>query len=326
MAKKIFILLSILVLTTNIYSQKLRTQILDFAKETSKDGYYILTNVGNYKFEKFCDDKNLESIIDDFATIVHESCHFLNYNMGMNEPIYNEAYYIKDQIFIFVQRNKIFNSNNINKIVPSSISQKIFRYEDYINDNRVSSNVSGIFGLLDEFSAYYQSLKVRNDMHNYYLTQICKGYQNVDEWQTYFQNTSSYITPYYEFNLFIAWYIQYAQKYETSIYQTLLENKNLRIAYTLLNNCFEQELETYNKNLYTTIEQLQKKGFDVRIDGKDEKYLYYYTKEGNGSGVGLYIKEQEFLNDILQQPQNQQILEEFKIQGVNIENYKQHLE
>ena len=125
----------------------------------------------------------------------------------------------------------------------------MYRYDTYIGDgNReISSKKDGIYGLLDEFCAYYHGIRCDLDLseagilksHIPVQTSWSKNTrQGTRSGYTIQTMESNMLDSYYEFRLFISWYLQYAHEQYPDIYQSIYENRQFREAYTLLDYLF----------------------------------------------------------------------------------------
>ena len=89
-------------------------------------------------------------------------------------------------------------------------------------------------------------------------------------------------TAYYEFNLFIAWYLHYAKLYRKDVYTSLMENNNLRIAYTLLDKQFSKCISDY---------------FKIKLP-EDYKSIYEYLETSYVPKLKGYLAiEQSYLDE-----------------------------
>ena len=232
---------------------------------------------------KWCGDSSEFYILDNWGLIIHESTHKLNEEVINYFPVNNadgstmskvdfvsKKYLIESNKLIKVDVNEYFKSEEMLSIIPVNLQPKIrekntltiggtldpiHRFNTYISKGvNSSSNEYGIYGLLDEFSAYYHgsnaSLKaglikdpLSNNNRNYFLEGFCKEY-----------------TAYYEFNLFIAWYLHYAKLYKKDVYASLMENNNLRIAYTLIDKQFSRCISEFSK-ISLTEDYISKYGY-----------------------------------------------------------------
>jgi hypothetical protein len=246
------------------------------------DCYY---HVINDSLVKPTIDTAAEQLFSDFETVIHESVH--SYNRG--------GYLIVPGIYISVPRTKAYKTCLFTPVVPADAREQIFRYKTYVDStSKVSANVSGIYGLLDEYSAYF------NGVHSC-LTGAKKALKQGDTAlaRSFVRQASGTATAHYEFRLFIAWYVHYASLYEKEAYTAMMGNTNLRVVFTLLDNEFR-----------TTIEELAK------IDAMEGMSTYgrfdtsYYTTTPADSYLFSNLKKEE------------KWLSQLKLNNVTLSNYQ----
>jgi hypothetical protein len=223
---------------------------------------------GDDKDNHWCGDSSEFYLIHNWNLIVHESTHKMNdYNYdtldylsenGLTEEKYlikSKKYLIEPDKHINVSVTQYFHTSEIESIVPKNLLPKLHdknifsfseidsvqRYRDYINKGaNTSSNSLGIFGMLDEFSAYYHGINASLDAakSKYALSNNIR--------YNLLESIYRYYTSYYEFNLFIAWYLKYAKINKKDIYESMMLNKELRVAYTLIDSKFKKCLSDYS--------------------------------------------------------------------------------
>ncbi|CAN5410935.1 hypothetical protein BH09BAC5_BH09BAC5_23130 [soil metagenome] len=220
----------------------------------------------------------------NFGTVIHESTHGFN----------GQKYMVIPGVEIPVDKTTTYNSSEFNKIVPTDASTKIFRYDTYVGETSVvSANVSGIYGLMDEFSAYENGtradvLAAKTALANG-DTVLAKSFIS--------QANATYFA-YYEFNLFIAWYLHFAKTDHPDIYKETMANTGLRITYTMINQEFK-----------STIDDLKATAIKAG-EGKD--FMQYNEKTYAAYPKELLVKEQPYLTA-------------FSVRGVTNENYMRFL-
>jgi hypothetical protein len=203
---------------------------LSISKLVSPSAYAILSieqNVSSYV--RFARDTSLASLFNDFSTVVHEACHGLN----------DDKYFISESIIIPVTISEVYNSHELINVIPKEKYQSFFRNDYVFEKSEVSSQVSGIFGLLDEFSAYYNGAKVDWDIVNN-RERITQGFPSYLAVAREFSFGQSEWQAYYEFSIMMAWYLDYSKQQYPTQYQMLMDNKSLRVAYSLLHNRFSE--------------------------------------------------------------------------------------
>lgn len=182
-------------------------------------------------------DKN--DVIAEFETIIHESTHHKNTRDGI--------YLGPNKYLLFTDAEKndvqyFYKSELIAEFLPIDAEEKIFRFETYIGEGSgVSANLSGIFGLMDEYSAYQNGCSAA-------LVAYDNALQEKDTTLaiTFFKDALATYYAYYEFNSFIGAYLKYGKTKEPIIYQKIMNNSTLRRAYSINTIEFEKAIATIN--------------------------------------------------------------------------------
>src|SRR5689334_7048307 len=139
---------------------------LDISKKYSPDSYVILKSDPDKRFVKYADNgETREALLDSYGTVVHETCHGYNFKIGFSTGWKNDGFYITDDIVIATMKGSYFPSSLLNQVVPREHQEKIFRYKTYVEgSSENSSTLEGIYGFLDEFSAYYHDTQANLQM------------------------------------------------------------------------------------------------------------------------------------------------------------------
>jgi len=246
-------------------------------------GCYKLV-VNNQLTEPSSDTTN-DQLFDSFGSVVHETVHtFDRHTKLMVEP----------GIVIGFLPTETLYSEGIASIVPADAAEKIFRYKTYVGKGSVvSANKDGIYGLMDEFTAYRNGTKACID-----AASVAKSKGNAKRTEGFLKLATQTYYACYEFRLFIGWYLKYLEKTKPQAYAALLNNTNFRVAYTLIEQGFLNDIQTM-ENL-------------VKETPNAKWYYDYYEKE-----YSVYCKEHL--------PEVEPQLSILKVQGVDQSNYKQFL-
>ena len=233
-------------------------------------------------------DTSNDALMKSFKFVIHESVHHYNSNNKM---------LVIPGIEIELEQHAIFRSADFAGIVPDELEQSIFRYKDYVSDtSTVSANVSGIYGLLDEYSAYMNGTRFSLLAAEKSLT-----LGNAQDAIFHIQDASMVYYAYYEFRLFIAWYLEYAEKYNKSVYQNMMNHRNMRVLFTLLDNEYLETIKGFEKLTFPNNEYSWAKA--------SSPYESIYVKPCK---TALALQEERLNN--------------FKIEGVNKLNYKEFVQ
>ncbi|NLW48991.1 MAG: hypothetical protein GXY86_16885 [Firmicutes bacterium] len=312
-----------------------RETIMQLLKEYSPSGYHLVTRV-----EGLPDNKELylgsrkivlpilkeelttwvhgdteKDILTAIGTVVHEMCHYYTGNMAypllaeqrVKVPLeeYYDAYYIEDGNDILVKRTKVFNTREIAAIIPESL--RTFRFS-YVNaEKTLASQILGIYGLMDEFCAYYYGTKAAVEIYPYYRDKMTSG---VDRWITYLDQVNAVYFAYPEFKFFILKYLQYAKSHYPSQYREIIENKGLIRTFFIIDQNYAALIARYNTIKEEIFEDLQNEGYTVTE--KNNHYQIarakpFYSHSGNN-----YFHYFEILLKELQKQEYRLILDELK--------------
>ncbi|MBI3509355.1 MAG: hypothetical protein HY064_01725 [Bacteroidetes bacterium] len=232
-------------------------------------------------------DTSATKLFSDFETVIHESTHHVNsdYDGGMH-------YLVEPGIIIKVPVTDDFHSSEFKNIVPKGAAEKIFRYNTYVSDSSiVSANVSGIYGLLDEYSAYNAGVRASTLAAQ---SALQKGDTALAS-QFISQASGTYFA-YYEFNLFTAWYLHEAKIYHPETYTQLMANTDLRVVYTLLDSEFSATVDNFKRT-----SAIIEKSTATDYYSYNETTYAAYPKQ-------LLVKEKPYLDN-------------FRVKGVTTTNY-----
>lgn len=268
------------------------TPAFDYLIKTSYCGHGCYnTYVNEVKIDWKGDTSSL-SLLNEYGTAIHETTHHHNVYTRFLNGYWNKRYFVGPEIEIEVPITGTYRSELFITMVPAEAPYKILRYKLYIGvRSLVSSNIEGIYGLMDEFSAYRNDLKACIDGMN-------KALELNDEkiYDIFYDQALDVYFAYHEFNLFISWYLQYAEKKYPEVYKNLMSNKNLRITYTLIEKLFKEDVEFIHKTA---------KNYPT--------YKYDYLEERYTNYTNNLLKDNEI------------ILDKFKIKNVDKDNWKSHL-
>lgn len=171
------------------------------------------------------------SFLSKYGLVVHECLHgydnILDEGIDWDNSTYPIAYFVDKDIVIKFAGKRLFKTEELHDAFFSPDVKNLFRYETYIQDkngpSQSSSNQWGIYGLIEEFNAYYHDLRAQIE----YFT--CSGDPSLKE-EVFANNMHAY----FEFNIFIADYLQFAKENHLQDYQYIMNNMPLRKAYSLM--------------------------------------------------------------------------------------------
>jgi hypothetical protein len=299
---------------------------LDICRKYAPDAYEILMSDEQSSFLEYANnEETAKGLLDNLNTVIHETCHGYNSKIGFKSGWKNDGYFIAQGITIAAKQGSYFPSTVLNKIVPKEQQEKIFRYETYVSGaSNNTATLQGVYGFVDEFGSYYHGSKVDLAMMPFYET-ICP-YTDVKCWVSdYLSSIQSTLYAYYEFRLFIAWYLQYAEKHEGKVFQELMTNQNLRVAFTLLDDQYKQLVDDYFNVRNKLVAKLTTAGTEIELT---DEYIYIVTKSGSGyskSGSGIPDDDIAYLKSVFTEKEYT-MLDRFRVKGATLSNYQSFLQ
>ena len=309
-----------------ITDEKRANFYLGICKQFAPDAYEILMSDHENSFLEYANSEETDKgLLDNLNTVVHETCHGYNSKIGQKFGWKTDGYFIAQGITIAAKQGSYFPSTMLNKIVPKEQQEKIFRYETYVSGaSNNTATLQGVYGFVDEFVSYYHGTKVDLEMMPFYET-ICP-YTDAKCWVSdYLGSIQSTLYAYYEFRLFIAWYLQYAEKHENKIFLELMANQNIRVSFTLIEAQYQLLIDNYFEVRKKLVGKLIAAGTEIELT---DEFIYIVTRTDNGyskSGSGIPDDDIAYLKSVYTEKENN-MLERFRVKGVTLSNYQSFLQ
>lgn len=218
----------------------------DFSKKYNSPAILEIWKADKTKtFDEYVDGKSQSELLESYATVIHELLHA--YNETENN---GHTYFIDAGTRIHVPFTEVFNSKELNKYVRKGLQDSVFRYGLYIggkselpglgkvkgvNDSKQNEAMSvqlGVYGILEEFSAYYFGAEAAFEHYDFYLTTYGKDKEDI--WETYTQELEGELVAFYEFQLFMGWYLNFAKEKHPKMYTEIHNNKAFKVVYSLI--------------------------------------------------------------------------------------------
>ncbi|TAF63040.1 MAG: hypothetical protein EAZ55_14595 [Cytophagales bacterium] len=315
MSKVTFLVVCFLCSININYAQKGK-RTLELIKLYNADGYYVIETVKslpttyqigdvNIKtstsstYEEYIEGTTEKEWIASTNTIVHEMNHAFSSQMVYKAVqdaqlpyTMNDKYiviYTQNQSYLLIQFQEVFPSRELAALIPTSL--RTFRFDTYINSSSkiLGTQQFGIYGLLNEWNAYYQGTKASLQLYDYYAKQ-----NNNQAWLDYMQNVEGTLYAYQEFKFYILQYLLYAQKKHPIQYKQIIENTNFKQAFVFVDTYFKKLIDEYFVIRQKIAENLSKQNIKMEIS---EGYTFIEMK-----GIGNFSEEHALLNDELNKP------------------------
>ena len=281
----------------------------DLGKKYSTLGIIeVFKNDTEDAFDDYTDGTTESALVDNYSTVIHELLH------GYNETDENgHTYFVEPGVAVYVPFTKFFKSRELNAWVRPGLQDSIFRYGLYVGGksetvehkgetiklngkgkNEVFSIQQGIYGLLEEFDAYYHGTESAFGLYNYYKSKY--GEDNENKWLDYKHEVLGEGTAFYEFNLFIGWYLVYARQKQPEVYKEIYANKALRVTYTLLHDKFKSLMEKAEPLIKEISSRFELNIIDlIQFNGSDDD-IYVMLQSAGLKPEQMYTEEIKTVN------------------------------
>ena len=213
-------------------------------------------------------------VLENIGSIVHESTHHLNDQ---------DVYVISETAAMSINNTPVFKSNIIVKdmIKRNENVVDMFRFDNYINtDRNMASSVNGIYGLMNEYCAYYNGTLASLILYENFKDSSSDNEEEEQMLRKIEKELAvaamSEATAFYEFNSFIGAYLMYAKKNRHDVYQGILDNQSLLSAYSIVTTNFSDlvnKIHRYFPNYEFKIERVWDSGSSTITYGSNEILL-----------------------------------------------------
>lgn len=273
--------------------------LLDITKKYLPDNYAVLKNYDASTVDFLAREDSLQDYFLNYPTIIHEAYHAFSFTI--NSPFDNDTLYryrLNDTMTIAIRKFKSIPSRQLDKSVPLSDKKLLFAYDTYINstDSNHVTQQNGFIGLLEEYTASFQSLKAYTYSYNFLRDSF--GWNNPQIWIKYLSNSGSDIYSTNQFRLFISWYLQYCKANKPDLYQRITGDKHIKRLFRHIETNSKELIKTFIINRAEILNRL--KPFTIR------KGIYIYLKNDLSFGYGIddHIKNLELTDSLLRRPEH----------------------
>ena len=264
---------------------KIITDYEALALSFSSPGGRSVTFSKGSDFMKFIEGSGEAAILKSVSTAVHEICHGLTSRKGTQMAFAVDsraegsgAFFLGGQYLLVPHEGKAFPSCKMKKMIPKKL--QTFRFETYVEDDdeAMGTQQDGIYGLFDEWHAYYQDMKTSVALWSYYRA---KSRLSAAQCGEFFSSIDGTLYAHGEFKLYVATALRYARTKEPAFYATLLANRAFARAVRELDAEFGALIAAYFAAKPGIMAEMKNKGVEVRDEGE-----YIYCGD-NGTGTNL---------------------------------------
>ena len=213
--------------------------------------------------------RSWDELFSACVVMVHETMHGLSRLLASTRSEKIGSLVVRPEVGrdLLVLSTEIFPSRAFaSSAIPAL--QKSPRFANYITSKEPSlgTQVSGVYGLLDEFNAYYSGSRVACDLVGHFLKKP-ESLGNGPAWVKQLGSASGMLLPHQEFRGYILSYLAFAEKHHRKIYEEILSNETFIRGYRAIDSAFETLAKDFYTSFPAAIARLQQTGVEIRLSG-----------------------------------------------------------
>ncbi len=297
--------------------QEVEARLWYFLRKYSSNSYHLVkqyqTSPERYQLGKitislgqkgsllrFIDGHSDKEIVASLNTLVHEICHGYTRTMAYRyiqqdpkiEYHFGDKYllfYIDSLRSILVHQTPVFPTSEIHRTIPKKLRTP--RYETYIYPANPSlgAQVDGVYGLMDEWNAYYHGTRTDIELFEYYHQQAQHkpGY-----WLEFFSAVNGTYYAHLEFKYYILKYLLFAHQHHPNMFDQILSNKNFIEAFLTIDRNFADLIDRYFMLKGQIFRELQAQ----EIECSEDEEFTFVGHHGRGNFLNIYRQLEQELN------------------------------
>lgn len=295
---------------------KARQQIWDILERNNPDAHYFLTSLyqmptkftsGNVTitssapsdFMIYSQRYKPMEILSDISTVVHEGCHMyqsqkpnvlLAERGQLDFKVDYSVYFISRTEEYLVKHTSTFPSIRMASEIPEPLQS--FRYATYIKTNQsiLGTQQSGVYGLMDEWSAYYNGFKTT--VLNFPEYASASAENEMDPYFNFLSDAGSIRMAYPEFKYYILHYLEYAGRNEKAVYDQVMANEDFKLAFQAIDKAFSKVMALFESRKMEIMKIAESKELNFR----ESRGFYMIGNRGVGSYNEEYSRYEEAIN------------------------------
>ncbi|MEM7161700.1 MAG: hypothetical protein AAF487_04595 [Bacteroidota bacterium] len=219
--------------------------------EISKESSFITSLIQNSVIDPtiFIKRKNCSSRFLEYPKAVHETLHVFNSSYQViqkSKPRDSFRFYlISTDSVRFIEKIKNLPTS---KIIGDTVSEEkwisALRINTYLIDSIQDSSKNGIYGLLEEFSAYRISMESFNTLFSYSEQFDSKWLK--EHFPEFYVSGNNVVMAYFEFHAFINYYLRHLSKTNKINFDNLMNSEFIEL-FSFLDKKFANEIEVWKK-------------------------------------------------------------------------------
>lgn len=253
--------------TPALHCKLTQGNMLKLVKKYDRDAYYILNaqNKAGDRFAVWMQGERL--LVDAVDTTVHEEFHSYTFTHGGMKRrgksyVRYERYYVGNKKTRKITHSKGFKTSKATGKLPKRY--RTFRYNTYVaKGSRASANLDGVYGLLNEFTAYYWGMHANRSLYPY-LKKHAKTYQDYSSFVSSYTNGRDAYAEFYYWTLV---YLDYARKHSPKTYKAIVHNKAYMKTLKGISSKYRSLIKGYKKDVNAVNKRLRAQAVSYTVSG-----------------------------------------------------------
>lgn len=240
-----------------------RENVLSLLQEYDKDAAYLMRTMSKSGDDILKWWYSGSSLVEDLPHAVHEETHSYSVSkiFGCDQKIY-----LGKKKYLPISYTEVFRSRIMGNTIPEEM--RTFRWNVYVGnpDPKLSSDVNGVYGLLNEFTAYYWGMHTSLSLFDYFKDQNASPRQ----WLIFVTSCANNRQAYAEFKYYTLHYMQYAKQHKKGVYKKILKNKDYLKAFNTIEERYASLIAQFDEKLDELVDILQEEGHEVLFEESED--------------------------------------------------------
>lgn len=238
-----------------------------------------------------------DTIAGGIDTGVHEQFHAYTFQ---NVPWNSENIYLGGMQTARVTYTNVFPSRQMAVTIPGNL--RTFRWSTYVGEPvpDMASDKYGVYGLLNEFSAYYWGMHAQMSLLDYYKA----NHATRSQWLSFVSACANDRLAYAEFKYYTLHYLAYAKQHRPDVYNEIMNNSVYVNTYKTMESRFAALIRQFEQYLNGGFaDAMRADGYSASVSNGS----FYIYSGASGYGTGIFQDDYDMLVREMQKSQYQGI-------------------
>ncbi|MBN1697223.1 MAG: hypothetical protein JW881_06900 [Spirochaetales bacterium] len=188
-------------------------------------------------------------------------------------------------------------------VIPAELRTK--RFDTYVAGDEGSK--SGVYTLLDEYNAYFQSFRTAFSLVPYFKKERPRDDGN---WLTWAGKLYSDYFAYFEFRYWILTYLLHLRRIDQPRFEAVIKTKGFRMAFSWIDSEYSKLAASFDDTVTDLVSFVLREGGEAGYEsaGDDDPWKGMLLTIG-GSGIEMDMIERDLLAPLFERPEYKELLD-----------------